>query len=379
MGKELLLEIGTEEIPAAFLPKAIEDMKKNISRELSKILIEHGTVTALATPRRLCLCVKDVAERQDDQVVEKMGPAKRVAFDEDGNPTKAALGFAKGQGLDISEVETISTDKGDYLCARKHITGEDTKVLLSELLPKFIVSIPFKKSMRWMNFDLRFARPIHWILALFGGDVIPFKLENISSDTKSYGHRFMNPEGFHVTGFDDYLNKTRDHYIIVNPDERRAIIRYEAKKAAEEVAGTILENEDLLEEVTFLVEYPSVVRGNFEKEYLALPKEVLTTSMMSHQKYFPITNEKGELLPYFITINNTVARDPAVVAAGRFFPLGAGRQPPLSPRAMKRLSVPVLPMPGSSSKKIGRSLLRKNWKTSRTWFSTVSSAHHTIK
>lgn len=316
MGKELLLEIGTEEIPAAFLPKAIEDMKKNISRELSEIRIEHGTVTALATPRRLCLCVQDVSERQDDQVVEKLGPAKRVAFDENGNPTKAALGFAKGQGLDISEVETISTDKGEYLCARKHITGEDTKILLSELLPKFIVSIPFKKSMRWMNLDLRFARPLHWLLAIFGGEVIPFKLENISTGNKSYGHRFMNPEGFEVSGYDDYLAKARDHYVIVDPDERRTVILEGAKKAAEEVSGTILENDDLLEEVTFLVEYPSVVRGTFEEEYLVLPKEVLTTSMMSHQKYFPITNEKGDLLPYFITINNTVARDPSVVAAG---------------------------------------------------------------
>ncbi|HEU18849.1 MAG TPA: glycine--tRNA ligase subunit beta [Deltaproteobacteria bacterium] len=316
MGKELLLEIGTEEIPAAFLPKAIEDMKKNISRELSEIRIACGEVTSLATPRRLCLCVKDVAERQDDQVVEKLGPAKRVAFDENGNPTKAALGFAKGQGLDISDVETMQTDKGEYLCARKHISGEDTKVLLSELLPKFILSLPFKKSMRWMNLDLRFARPLHWILALFGGDVIPFKLENISSDNKSHGHRFMSPERFEVTGFDDYLTKTRAHYVIVNPDERRVVILEEAKNAAEEIEGTILENDDLLEEVTFLVEYPSVVRGTFEKEYLSLPKEVLITSMMSHQKYFPITNKKGDLLPYFITINNTVARDPAVVAAG---------------------------------------------------------------
>ena len=316
MGKELLLEIGTEEIPAAFLPKAIEDMKKNISRELSEIRIACGEVTSLATPRRLCLCVKDVAERQDDQVVEKLGPAKRVAFDENGNPTKAALGFAKGQGLDISDVETMQTDKGEYLCARKHISGEDTKVLLSELLPKFILSLPFKKSMRWMNLDLRFARPLHWILALFGGDVIPFKLGNISSDNKSHGHRFMSPERFEVTGFDDYLTKTRAHYVIVNPDERRVVILEEAKNAAEEIEGTILENDGLLEEVTFLVEYPSVVRGTFEKEYLSLPKEVLITSMMSHQKYFPITNKKGDLLPYFITINNTVARDPAVVAAG---------------------------------------------------------------
>jgi glycyl-tRNA synthetase beta chain len=316
MGKELLLEIGTEEIPAAFLPKAINDIKRLITKEFSEIRIGYGDVVAMATPRRLCLCVKDVAERQEDQLVEKLGPAKRVAFDEDGNPTKAALGFARGQGIDISEVETMTTEKGEYLCARKKITGEDTKALLSELLPKFITSIPFKKSMRWMNLDLRFARPIHWIVALFGGDVIPFKLENISSGTMSCGHRFMSPDFFEIKNFDDYLKQTKENFVMINPDERRATIVDEAKKAAQEVSGNILEDEDLLEEVTFLVEYPSVVRGSFEEEYLAIPKDVLTTSMMSHQKYFPITDNEGNLLPYFVTINNTVARDPRVVAAG---------------------------------------------------------------
>lgn len=167
-----------------------------------------------------------------------------------------------------------------------------------------------------MNLDLRFARPIHWIVALFGGDVIPFKLENISSGTMSCGHRFMSPDFFEIKNFDDYLKKTKENFVMINPDERRATIVDEAKKAAQEVSGYILEDEDLLEEVTFLVEYPSVVRGSFEEEYLAIPKDVLTTSMMSHQKYFPITDNEGNLLPYFVTINNTVARDPRVVAAG---------------------------------------------------------------
>jgi len=316
MGKELLLEIGTEEIPAAFLPKAIDDMKTMITKEFSEIRIKHGNVSAMATPRRLCLRVKEVAGKQEDQILEKMGPARRVAFDEDGNPTKAALGFARGQGIDISEVETITTEKGEYICVRKKIAGEDTEALLSNLLPKFIRSIPFKKSMRWMNLDLRFARPIHWILAIFGGEIIPFKIENISSGNVSRGHRFMSPQFFEVKNFDDYLKKTRDNFVIVDPDERRNIILEEAKKAAGHVSGKTLENEDLLEEVTFLVEYPSVVCGSFDKEYLELPKEVLTTSMMEHQKYFPVIDEKGNLLPHFITINNTLTRNPQVVAEG---------------------------------------------------------------
>ncbi|MCD6152762.1 MAG: glycine--tRNA ligase subunit beta [Syntrophobacterales bacterium] len=316
MGKELLLEIGTEEIPADFLPKAIKDMETLITKEFDKRRIRHGQIKAMAAPRRLCLCVENVAEKQEDQIIEKMGPAKRVAFDEMGNPTKAATGFAKGQGIDISELETIITEKGEYICSRKKMAGENTKVLLSSLLPEFITSIPFKKSMRWMDLEIRFARPIHWILAIFGGEIIPFKIENISSGNMTCGHRFMSPRFFEIAGFNDYIKKTKENFVIVDPDERRKIISEEARKAARGVSGNTLDNEDLLEEVTFLVEYPSVVCGSFDKEYLKLPKEVLITSMMKHQKYFPVIDDNGKLLPYFITINNTVTRDPSVVARG---------------------------------------------------------------
>jgi glycyl-tRNA synthetase beta chain len=270
----------------------------------------------MGTPRRLVLCVREVAEKQDDQLIEKVGPATRAAFDGEGNPTKAAMGFARGQGLEVSELETITNDKGEYLCARKKVIGEDTATFLSDTLPRLITSIPFQKSMRWMNLDLRFARPIHWILALFGGEVVPFKLENIESGPRSFGHRFMSPEFFEVTDFEDYLKKTNDHHIIADPEKRKSIIIEEARKAANDVAGEVLENEDLLDEVTFLVEYPSVVLGNFDREYLDLPKEVLTTSMIKHQKYFPVTDREGKLLPHFITVNNTLSRDPAVVARG---------------------------------------------------------------
>jgi len=316
MSKEFLLEIGTEEIPALFLPKALEDMKEMISKEFSGSRIGHGEITAMTTPRRLLLHVRDVAERQEDQVTEKVGPATRVSFDEKGNPTKAASGFARGQGIDIAELETVTTEKGEYICARKKIAGEETEKLLSELLPPFISSIPFQKSMRWMNLDIRFARPIHWIIALFGGEVIPFTVENISSGNVSRGHRFMAPLSFEVKNFDDYLQKTREHFIIVDPREREKIITEEAEKAAGDVSGHILKSDELLQEVTFLVEYPSVVCGSFDKEYLKLPKEVLITTMMKHQKYFPVTDDKGDLLPHFIAINNTLARDPSVVRRG---------------------------------------------------------------
>jgi len=316
MGKELLLEIGTEEIPAAFLPKACRDMDEIIRREFATARIAHGQVRTMATPRRLVLYVADLAERQEDQVIEKMGPAKKVAYDEKGNPTKAALGFAKGQGIDLCDMETTRTDKGEYLFAHKRIPGERTADLLPTILAGFIPAIPFRKSMRWSNLSLRFARPIHWILALFGGEIVPFRLETIASGNASRGHRFMAPESFPVKDFADYLAKTKEHFVIVDPEERKRTILAEAQKAAEAVGGSVLRNEDLLETVTFLVEYPSAVCGGFDREFLELPKEVLITSMMSHQKYFPVVDNAGNLLPHFVTINNTLARDPSVVARG---------------------------------------------------------------
>ncbi|MEA1970173.1 MAG: glycine--tRNA ligase subunit beta, partial [Thermodesulfobacteriota bacterium] len=193
---------------------------------------------------------------------------------------------------------------------------EDTKTILTDLLPRFILSIPFQKSMRWMDLDIRFARPIHWILALFGDEVVPFRIENMASGRTSRGHRFMAPESLEVNGLEDYLEKIKERFVVVDPGERKNIISDESEKAAKDVSGFVLENKDLLEEVSFLVEYPSVVCGSFDREYLRLPKEVLTTTMMKHQKYFPVVDAHGDLLPYFITINNTLARDPSVVARG---------------------------------------------------------------
>jgi glycyl-tRNA synthetase beta chain len=316
MSKELLLEIGTEEIPSAFLPKAIKDMDDIIRKELSHRRIQHGDIKTMATPRRLCLCVANLSSKQEDQLLEKIGPAKRVAFDENGNPTKAATGFAAGQGIDASELEVVTTEKGEYICARKKIAGGDTRALLPEILTKLITSLPFKKSMRWSDLEIRFARPIHWILALYGDETIPFVIGNIMSGDRSYGHRFMSSKSFKVKNMKDYITNCKKHFVIVDPEERRKIILAEAEKTAETVNGKIFYTEDLLEIVTYLVEYPTAVCGSFDSEYLKLPKEVLTTSMISHQKYFPVVDEKGNLLPYFITINNTLARDPSVVARG---------------------------------------------------------------
>jgi len=305
MGKELLLEIGTEEIPAAFLPRLMDDVSEMIRGSFRASRITHGEVTTMSTPRRLVLCVKEVAERQEDQVLEKLGPAKKVAFDEKGNPTRAAQGFAASQGIKVEDLIVVETEKGAYVCARRAIAGADTKSLLPGMMKDLILNLPFPKSMRWGNFNLRFARPIHWILALFGSEVIPITLEYIASGNRSYGHRFMSPAAFEVKDFDDYLRKTEERFVVCDPEKRRKLIKYQAEEVAKTVSGKPLENEKLLQEVTFLVEYPVALLGSFDADFLALPKEVLITCMMSHQKYFPILGEDGRLLPYFVTIANT--------------------------------------------------------------------------
>jgi len=385
MAKDLLLEIGTEEIPAAFLPKALKDMERIITGELSENRIGHGRLRTMGTPRRLLLSIEDVEERQEDQVLEKMGPSTAVAFDEGGSPTKAAIGFARGQGVEVSELEIVETPKGKQICARKKIIGEDTLDILKDLLPRFILSIPFRKSMRWMGLGLRFARPIHWILAIFGGEVIPFSIENITSSDTSRGHRFMAPEPFKVEGFEDYLKKTEERFVIVDPDRRKKIIQDEAKAAAESVSGAVLENEALLEEVSFLIEYPSDVCGTFDREYLDLPKDVLTTTMMKHQKYFPVVDTQGKLLPHFITVNNTLSRDPSVVARGnekvirarladaRFF-FDEDRKTPLEEHLEKLKNVVFHSALGTSCEKVERFReLAKNISTKIVFSSPASS------
>jgi glycyl-tRNA synthetase beta chain len=365
MGNELLLEIGTEEIPAAFLPRALRDLEEIASREMEASRITHGKIQTLGTPRRLCLSVEEVAERQQDQVIEKLGPAIRVAFDEQGTPSRAAVGFARGQGIDVAELDRITTEKGEYVCVRKKITGEATEGLLPAILMKVITDIPFRKSMRWSDLEFRFARPIHWILALYDGRVVPFRIANLESGNMSHGHRFMSPGAFPVANREEYLAKTRDHFVIADPAERKRIIREEANKAALAVGGRVLPSEDLLETVTFLTEYPTVVCGNFDQEYLKLPQEVLITTMISHQKYFPVVDEKGMLLPHFLTINNTLARDPAVVKRGnekvirarlsdaRFF-FEADRRIPLDKRVEDLRKVVFHTLLGTSYEKVMR-------------------------
>ena len=365
MSNELLFEIGTEEIPAGFLSKAVVDMEGILRKTLTEKRIAFEGIKCLATPRRLVVHISGLAQKQEDQTIEKLGPAKKSAFDENGQPTKAAEGFARGQGLEVSQLETIVTEKGEYLGARKTIAGRPTAQELPDILKNFLLSIPFRKSMRWAGYELRFARPVHWLLALYCGAVIPLKIEDIESSNTSRGHRFMGPETFEVSDFADYLNKTRNHFVIADPAERKSIILDEAQKSAAEVGGKLLYTEDLLDTISFIVEFPVIVRGGFDEAYLKIPKEVLTTTMISHQKYFPVVDDEGHLLPYFIAVSNTKPRDLSVVARGNERVLAArladaqfffeeDRKVPLENRVESLKKVIFHTLLGTSHKKVMR-------------------------
>jgi glycyl-tRNA synthetase beta chain len=316
MGKELFLEIGTEEIPAGFLPRAMADMETLIRRELENARLVFGEVKTLATPRRLVLCVQGVPAVQPDAEITAMGPARNIAFGPDGKPSRAAEGFARGQGIDVADLTVVATDKGEYVAAVRKETGRPTHELLGEILPRLIGSISFKKSMRWGDNDVRFARPIHWIVALFDGVVVPFGFGPIESGTVSRGHRFMANTTFPVRDFTHYQEECERHFVIPDPEKRKEIIRREIHRTAIAAGGHLLPDEGLLDEVTYLCEYPSAVHGTFSGDFLKVPKEVLITSMRSHQRYFSVVDGTGKLLNCFITINNTLTEEPSVVVKG---------------------------------------------------------------
>lgn len=316
MSKELFLELGTEEIPAGMLPVAMRDLERMIRKELTAARIEFGAITTYATPRRLVLAVADVAEQQQRQELNLTGPSIKVAYDADGNPTKAAQGFARSNGVDVSELSQKETEKGSYLFLSKVIEGQPVCNELPAMLLKIVSSLSFKKSMRWKDLDIRFARPMHWMVALFGGEVVPFSYGELTSSNESFGHRFMAPQSFVVTGLDDYVAKTREHFVIVDPAERKQIIASEIERVAREEGGALNVDEQLLEEVAYLVEDPTPLCGSFDEEFLQLPDELLITSMKEHQRYFTLADDEGRLLAKFITISNTRPKDPSVVVKG---------------------------------------------------------------
>ncbi|MBW1798471.1 MAG: glycine--tRNA ligase subunit beta, partial [Deltaproteobacteria bacterium] len=301
MVAELLLEIGTEEIPAGYLEKGLAGIRTLAQALLEENRIEMaGGLYTYGTPRRLILIGKAVAETQEDRVQEMTGPPKSVAYDEEGKPTKAAMGFAKKQGVSVNELECIETPKGEYLYVKRLIAGRPTKDILADALPKLIADIPWPKSMRWGDIGFPFVRPIHWVLALLNGEVIPFEVADVMSGNTTRGHRFMAPETREVYSVGDYLQTMMDSFVLIDQKEREQVVERLAKESAGTVGGIPIQDPDLVTTVANLVEYPSAVCGDFDKAFLNLPEPVLITAMREHQKYFAVYDGKGRLMPNFV-------------------------------------------------------------------------------
>lgn len=299
MSKTLLLEIGTEEVPAHVMPGILSQLKENAAKTFEELRIEYKNIKTLGTPRRSALLVEGLAEQQADLSKENRGPAVNIAFDADGNPTKAAQGFARGQGVKPEELVT----KDGYVYAMVHEKGGQTVDLLGETLKGLVDGLNFPNNMHWSDLDYKFIRPLRWLVALYGQDVIDFEVANVKSGRTSRGHRFLSEGDFEIANAEDYVEACRKASIIVDQNERCEMIRQQIAEVAAANGGQAEVNEDLLEEVLYLVEYPTALCGKFDEKYLALPAEAVITPMRDHQRYFPVLKD-GQLLPLFITIRN---------------------------------------------------------------------------
>ncbi|SJZ33385.1 glycyl-tRNA synthetase beta chain [Cetobacterium ceti] len=301
----LLFEIGMEEIPARFLEQALSDIKNNLQKKLKEDRIAFDSMKTYGTPRRLVLLVEGLGEKQEDLNMLNMGPAKSVAYDSNGEISRAGLGFAKSQGIEPKELELIETPKGEYIAARKFMKGEETSKLLPELLKSLVMELSFPNSMKWGEKHFRFARPIQWFLALADDEVVDFEIEDIRSGRKSKGHRFFGQE-FEVATIDEYFQKIRENNVIIDIEERKNMIKSLIDENCIEEGEQVLIEPGLLSEVTNLVEYPYPIVGTFNSDFLEVPQDVLIISMEVHQRYFPILDSNGKLLPKFVVVRNGI-------------------------------------------------------------------------
>ncbi len=316
---QLLFEIGTEEIPAGYINPALSSMEQTARKKLKEYGLDFGLVQSVGTPRRLTIAVDDLQRSQADQRKEHIGPARQAAFDADGKATKAAMGFARSKGLAVVDLQVVETPKGEYLMAVEEVKGKETAELLPEMLDELLRSIPFPKSMRWADSTLHFARPIQWLLALYDGKIVDLTVENVHAGDQTRGHRFMAPEPVQVRDYEQYLQLLEEKSVIADCSRRRDLVVREVEKAVQErvgQAGKPVLHEGLIDTVTNLVEIPWGVCGTFDEKFLALPDEALITSMREHQKYFPVIDDQGKLLPYFVAVNNTDIKDREMAVSG---------------------------------------------------------------
>ncbi len=312
----VILEIGTEEIPAQYMENALKDLNRLAKKYLEESRIKYKEVKVYGTPRRLILFIFHIKEKQEDIFQKIKGPAYSIAYNKDSQPQKPALKFAQSQGVNVEDLIVEDTEKGKYIFAPKSIIGQPTIDLLSQIFPKIIKGMQFPKSMCWGEKSLRFIRPIRWILALYGKEIIKFNLNGLDSENITYGHRLLAPQKIKISSIQEYFMKLEKSYVIVDPKIRENIVKTDIKQIIKEIGGEIIINEKQLKEIIYLVEYPNAILGKYDKKYLELPKDVLTVVMEKHQKYFPVFKNKDELLPLFIVIINNSKRHASKIREG---------------------------------------------------------------
>lgn len=364
---DLLIEIGLEEVPASYLAPALGAWEAGLRTALGELGLNLGKTQTWGTPNRMALAAWGIPGRQADAVKEITGPPKRAAYDAEGQLTKAAIGFARGQGLAPEDLYVVQTPKGEYMAVRKQIVGRDTAELLAEMMPGLILSLPFPKTMRWGRGLVTFVRPIHWILALFGAATLPFAIGDIASADTTRGHRFLHPQPASVGGADEYEGVLAGLGVIPGVAQRQEMVRAEVDRAVASLGPgfALAPDEELVEEVANLVEAPVAIAGRFSESYLKMPEEVVITCMKDHQRYFAVRKADGALAARFVAVNNTRARDMAVVARGHERVLRArlddarfyyddDRKTPLAARAEALKKVVFHTLLGTSWEKVER-------------------------
>ena len=312
MAEDVLFEIGAEEIPAGAMPGILAQLKSLTETKLAEHHLKYDAIRTMGTPRRIALMVDGAADMSDELSERHKGPSASIAYDADGNPTKAAIGFARGKGIDVADLVV----EDGYIYAETKTVGVKAMDIFTQILPELIHGLSFPKSMHWGNLDDKFIRPVRWMLALLGTAVIPVEFAGVRSSNFSRGHRFLGERGVLVQHPADYIKNLEDNFVIVDQDKRRDMITKQLHDLAASKNATIVWDDDLLEEVLYLVEYPTALCGSFDESYLALPDAAVITPMKDHQRYFPLVDKDGKLLPMFLTVRNGDSHSLDVVAAG---------------------------------------------------------------
>ena len=312
MAKDLLFEIGAEEIPAGFMPNILGQLKTLAETKLNDAHLPFESIATYGTPRRLALIVKGLADTSAEISERHKGPSASIAYDADGNATKAAIGFARGKGLDVADLVV----EDGYIYAETKTAGIPAKDIVTDMLPQLITGLNFPKSMHWGNLDAKFVRPVRWLVALLDEEVIPVEFATVKSGNVTRGHRFLGADEITIKNAASYVDTLKENFVMVDQDARRELISKQLHDMAASKNASIVWDDDLLEEINYLVEWPTALCGGFEESYLALPDAAIITPMKDHQRYFPLVDQDGKLLPMFLTVRNGSDHSIEVVQAG---------------------------------------------------------------